>query len=284
MVTVKTFGVVGAGRMGSGIAQVGATAGLEVILVDTTETALGRGMEAIVTSLGRSREKGGVKAEDRNTLLGRIHTGLDLTRLAGADFVVEAAPEDEKVKFKIFGTLDQICPPGTILATNTSSIPIGRLAASTGRPDRIIGMHFLNPAPVMKLVEVIPGLDTSPETMETTWQLALLFGKTPVRAGDYPGFISNRILMPMINEAVTCLHEGVGTREDIDTVMRLGMNHPMGPLALADFIGLDTCLAILETLHAGLGDPRYRPCPLLRRLVEAGRLGRKSGRGFYEYA
>ena len=203
--------------------------------------------------------------------------------LARADYVVEAASENEPIKFKIFQTLDEVCPPHVILASNTSSIPIGRIAANTKRPDKVIGMHFMNPVPVMKLVEVICGLATSPETLETTLELTRRMDKTPARSNDYPGFIANRILMPMINEAIFCLYHGVGEREDIDTVMKLGMNHPMGPLALADLIGLDTCLAILNTLYQGLGDPKYRPCPLLRQYVEAGWLGRKSGRGFYTY-
>jgi 3-hydroxybutyryl-CoA dehydrogenase len=203
--------------------------------------------------------------------------------MASADFVVEAATENEPVKFQIFKDLDRTCKPGVILATNTSSIPIGRIAAQTGRPEKIIGMHFMNPVPIMKLVEVIRGLPTSEETFKTTWELAEGFGKTPAEANDYPGFISNRILLPMINEAVYCLYHGVGNRESIDTVMKLGMNHPMGPLALADLIGLDTCLAIMETLYEGFKDSKYRPCPLLRKYVEAGWLGRKTKRGFYEY-
>jgi 3-hydroxybutyryl-CoA dehydrogenase len=215
--------------------------------------------------------------------LGRIKTSVSLKDMAAADFVVEAATEKQDIKFQIFRDLDQICRPGVILATNTSSIPIGRIAAQTRRPDQIIGMHFMNPVPVMKLVEVIPGIATSEETFQTTWTLSEKFGKTPAKANDYPGFIANRILLPMINEAVYCLYHGVGTREDIDTVMRLGMNHPMGPLTLADLIGLDTCLAIMETLCDGFKDSKYRPCPLLRKYVEAGWLGRKTGRGFYEY-
>ncbi len=203
--------------------------------------------------------------------------------MAGADFVVEAATERQELKFQLFRDLDRICRPGVILATNTSSIPIGRIAAQTKRPELVIGMHFMNPVPVMKLVEIIPGLATSEATFTTTWALSEKFGKTPARANDYPGFIANRILLPMINEAVYCLYHGVGAREDIDTVMKLGMNHPMGPLALADLIGLDTCLAIMETLYEGFKDSKYRPCPLLRKYVEAGWLGRKTGRGFYEY-
>jgi len=222
-------------------------------------------------------------AADKDALLGRIKLSVSLQDMAAADFVVEAATEKQDIKFQLFRDLDRICKPGVILATNTSSIPIGRIAAQTQRPDKVIGMHFMNPVPVMKLVEVIPGIATSEETFKTTWALSEKFGKTPAKANDYPGFIANRILLPMLNEAVYCLYHGVGTREDIDTVMKLGMNHPMGPLALADLIGLDTCLAIMETLYEGFKDSKYRPCPLLRKYVEAGWLGRKTGRGFYEY-
>ena len=221
--------------------------------------------------------------EEKEATLGRIKTTVDKAILSECDFVIEAATENEEIKFRVFRDLDEICRPGVILATNTSSIPIGRIAAQTKRADKIIGMHFMNPAPLMKLVEVIPGLTTSDETFEATWDLAIKLGKTPVKANDYPAFIANRILMPMINEAIYCLYHGVGTREDIDTVMKLGMNHPMGPLALADLIGLDTCLAIMETLYKGFSDSKYRPCPLLRQYVEAGWLGRKTGRGFYQY-
>jgi 3-hydroxybutyryl-CoA dehydrogenase len=224
-----------------------------------------------------------MSAEEKSAVLQRIRTTTELKDMASVDFVVEAATEQERLKYQIFRELDGICKPGVILATNTSSIPIGRIAAQTQRPEKVIGMHFMNPVPVMKLVEVIPGIATSEETFEETWQLAENFGKTPAKANDYPGFIANRILLPMINEAVYCLYHGVGTREDIDTVMKLGMNHPMGPLALADLIGLDTCLAIMETLHDGFKDSKYRPCPLLRKYVDAGWLGRKSGKGFYEY-
>jgi 3-hydroxybutyryl-CoA dehydrogenase len=215
--------------------------------------------------------------------LGRIQTSADLKDMAKADFIVEAATENEPLKFQIFKDLDRMCSPSVILATNTSSIPIGRIAAQTERPDKVIGMHFMNPVPLMKLVEIIRGIATSAETFKLTWNLAEKFGKTPAEANDYPGFIANRILMPMINEAIYCLYHGVGKREDIDTVMKLGMNHPMGPLALADLIGLDTCLAIMETIYNGFNDSKYRPCPLLRKYVEAGWLGRKSGKGFYEY-
>ncbi len=221
--------------------------------------------------------------DEKNAVLGRIKTSVDLGDMAPADFVVEAATENEPVKYQIFKDIDATCRPEVILATNTSSIPIGRIAAQTGRPDKVIGMHFMNPVPVMKLVEVIRGIATSDDTFNTTWALSEKFGKTPAEASDFPGFIANRILLPMINEAVYCLYHGVGKREDIDTVMKLGMNHPMGPLALADLIGLDTCLAIMETLYDGFKDSKYRPCPLLRKYVEAGWLGRKTKHGFYEY-
>jgi len=280
---INTFGVVGAGQMGNGIAQVAAVSGLDVIMSDTKTEFVQRGLKAITTMLKRGVDKGKLTGEELDTILGRIRTTVELKDMASADFVVEAATEDETVKFQIFKALDDICTSDVILATNTSSIPIGRIASRTKRPHNIIGMHFMNPVPVMKLVEVIRGLATSDETFKTTWDLAEKFGKTPAEAGDYPGFIANRILMPMINEAIYCLYHGVGTREDIDTVMKLGMNHPMGPLALADLIGLDTCLAIMDTLADGFKDSKYRPCPLLRKYVEAGWLGRKSARGFYEY-
>jgi 3-hydroxybutyryl-CoA dehydrogenase len=222
--------------------------------------------------------------DDKNAVLERIKLSTSLKDMESADFVVEAAIEKEDIKFQIFRDLDEICGANAILATNTSSIPIGRIAAQTTRPEKVIGMHFMNPVPVMKLVEVICGIATSEETLKVTWDLAEKFGKTPAKAEDYPGFIANRILLPMINEAIYCLYHGVGTREDIDTVMKLGMNHPMGPLTLADLIGLDTCLAIMQTLYDGFNDSKYRPCPLLRKYVEAGWLGRKTGRGFYEYS
>jgi 3-hydroxybutyryl-CoA dehydrogenase len=280
---VKVFGVIGAGQMGSGIAQVAAASGLNVILNDIQPVFVDKGLKTISGILSRNVEKGKMTAADREALLGRIKTSVSLDDLAAADFVIEAATERQDIKFQLFRDLDRICKPGVILATNTSSIPIGRIAAQTQRPDKVIGMHFMNPVPVMKLVEVIPGLATSEETFKTTWALSEKFGKTPAKASDYPGFIANRILLPMINEAIYCLYHGVGGREDIDTVMKLGMNHPMGPLALADLIGLDTCLAIMETLYDGFKDSKYRPCPLLRKYVEAGWLGRKTGRGFYEY-
>ena len=280
---VKTFGVVGAGQMGNGIAQVAAMSGLQVVMNDIKDEFVERGLKNIASILAKNVEKGKMSGQDRDAVLGRIKGSTSLGDLAAADFVVEAATEREPIKFQLFRDLDSLCGPGAILASNTSSIPIGRIAAQTKRPDKVIGMHFMNPVPVMKLVEVIRGLPTSDETFQTTWDLSVKFGKTPALANDFPGFIANRILMPMINEAVFCLYHGVGTREDIDTVMRLGMNHPMGPLALADLIGLDTCLAIMETLYEGFCDSKYRPCPLLRKYVEAGWLGKKSGRGFYEY-
>jgi 3-hydroxybutyryl-CoA dehydrogenase len=280
---VKTFGVVGSGQMGSGIAQVAAMSGVEVVMNDIREDLVDRGLKNIASILRKNVEKGKMSPADMDGTLGRIKPSVNLGDMSAADYVVEAATENESIKFKIFRDLDSICPPETILASNTSSIPIGRIAAQTARPAKVIGMHFMNPVPVMKLVEVIRGLPTSEETFRITWDLSIRFGKTPAQSSDYPGFIANRILMPMINEAVYCLYHGVGTREDVDTVMRLGMNHPMGPLALADLIGLDTCLAIMETLYDGFCDSKYRPCPLLRKYVEAGWLGRKTGRGFYEY-
>ena len=280
---VKTFGVVGSGQMGNGIAQVAATAGLNVIMSDIKIEFAEKGLANIDKILSKNVDKGKISADDKAAILGRVKITADLKDMAEADFVVEAATENETLKFQIFKDLDEICGPEVILATNTSSIPIGRIAAQTSRPEKIIGMHFMNPVPVMKLVEVIRGIATSDETHQITWDLSLKFGKTPALANDFPGFIANRILLPMINEAVFALYHGVGTKEDIDTVMKLGMNHPMGPLTLADLIGLDTCLAIMETLYAGFNDSKYRPCPLLRKYVEAGWLGRKTGRGFYEY-
>jgi len=280
---IKTVGVVGAGQMGNGIAQVAAMSGLNVIMSDIKNEFVVRGLGIINKILQRSVDKAKMTSEEMDEVLGRITTTVDLKDMADADFVVEAAIEHEPIKFQIFEDLDKTCASHVILATNTSSIPIGRIAARTKRPDKVVGMHFMNPVPVMKLVEVIRGLATSDETFKTTWDLAEKFGKTPVEANDYPGFIANRVLMPMINEAVYCLYHGVGTREDIDTVMKLGMNHPMGPLALADLIGLDTCLAIMDTLSEGFKDSKYRPCPLLRKYVEGGWLGKKTGRGFYEY-
>ncbi len=280
---IKTIGVIGAGQMGSGIAQVAAMSGLDVIMNDINSEVADRGLKTITKILLRSVEKGKIDEEEKATILRRITTGANLEGMESADFIVEAATEKESIKFQLYRDLDQVCAPKVILATNTSSIPIGRIASETQRPEKVIGMHFMNPVPVMKLVEVIRGVATSEETFKTTWDLAITFGKTPAEANDYPGFIANRILMPMINEAIYCLYHGVGTRENIDTVMRLGMNHPMGPLTLADLIGLDTCLAVLEMLYNGFCDSKYRPCPLLRKYVEAGWLGRKTGRGFYEY-
>jgi 3-hydroxybutyryl-CoA dehydrogenase len=280
---VKTFGVVGAGQMGNGIAQVAAMSGLKVVMNDIKEEFVECGLATISKILTRNVDKGKLSADEKSAVMDRIKTSTNLQDMSAADFVVEAATEKEALKFQIFQDLDELCQSGVILATNTSSIPIGRIAAQTRRPEKVIGMHFMNPVPVMRLVEVIPGIATSEETFKTTWDLAKMFGKTPAKANDYPGFIANRILLPMINEAIYCLYHGVGAREDIDTVMKLGMNHPMGPLTLADLIGLDTCLAIMETLHDGFKDSKYRPCPLLRKYVEAGWLGRKTGRGFYEY-
>ncbi|HEY8368787.1 MAG TPA: 3-hydroxybutyryl-CoA dehydrogenase [Thermodesulfobacteriota bacterium] len=280
---VRTLGVLGAGQMGSGIAQVAALAGFDVVLGDVDQGTAEKGKATIARFLGRSVEKGQLPAADRDAALGRVTPVADVARVAAADLVIEAASEREALKLDLFRALDRAARPETILASNTSSISITTLAAATSRADRVIGMHFFNPVPLMGLVEVIRGLETSDATVEVVTDLARRLGKTPVEARDFPGFIANRILMPMINEAVYALMEGVGTAEAIDTVMKLGMNHPMGPLALADLIGLDTCLAILEVLHEGLGDPKYRPCPLLRQYVAAGRLGRKSGRGFYTY-
>ena len=280
---IKTFGVIGAGQMGGGIAQVAAMSGLDVIMNDINTEFVEKGFEGISKILSRGVDKGKMSEDDKNVILGRIKTSVSLADIAAADYVVEAATENEEIKYQLFKDLDEICGDPVILATNTSSIPIGRIAAQTRRPEKVIGMHFMNPVPVMKLVEVIPGIATSEETFKVTWELAEKFGKTPAKANDYPGFIANRILLPMINEAVYCLYHGVGNREDIDTVMKLGMNHPMGPLALADLIGLDTCLAIMETLYDGFKDSKYRPCPLLRKYVEAGWLGRKTKKGFFEY-
>ncbi|MEJ2102389.1 MAG: 3-hydroxybutyryl-CoA dehydrogenase [Desulfobacterales bacterium] len=280
---IKTFGVIGAGQMGAGIAQVAAMSGLNVIMNDIKTEFVDKGLANIAKILSRGVEKGKMSEEEKKAVLSRIKPSVSLADMASADYVVEAATENEKIKFQIFNDLDEICKNQVILATNTSSIPIGRIAAQTRRAEKVIGMHFMNPVPVMKLVEIIPGLATSDETFQITWDLAEKFGKTPAKANDYPGFIANRILLPMINEAVYCLYHGVGSREDIDTVMKLGMNHPMGPLALADLIGLDTCLAIMETLYDGFKDSKYRPCPLLRKYVEAGWLGKKVGKGFYEY-
>jgi len=274
--------VIGAGQMGSGIAQVFATSSIPVTMVDVSTDALARARATIENSLARFVEKGRLTAANRDAALERITTG-DLNAARDATLVVEAASEDADLKFKLFAELDAIAPRDTILATNTSSISITEIAGRTKRPDRVIGMHFMNPVPVMKLVEVIRGLATSDETTANVMSYAKQLGKTAVEVNDSPGFVSNRVLMPMINEAAYCVMEGVGTPEAIDNVMALGMNHPMGPLALADLIGLDTCVAILGVLQDGLGDPKYRACPLLKKYVAAGWLGRKSGRGFYTY-
>jgi 3-hydroxybutyryl-CoA dehydrogenase len=280
---VKTIGVVGAGQMGSGIAQVAAQAGYQVLLLDASEEALRRGLEAIRRSLAKFLEKGRITEEALEAALGRIRTTLDLEAFREADLIVEAIVEDEGAKRALLERLGALAKPEAILASNTSSIPITALGRYSGRPERFIGMHFFNPVPLMQLVEVIRGELTSAATRDVVVEVARRMGKTPLEVQDYPGFVSNRLLMPMINEAVEALREGVATKEAIDGIMRLGMNHPMGPLELADFIGLDTCLAIMEVLHRGFGDDKYRPSPLLRRMVQAGLLGRKVGRGFYVY-
>ena len=281
--TIDRVAVVGAGTMGNGIAHVCALAGLEVVLVDSDAGALDRGVATIGRNLERQQSREKISAEERRRALDRIERATVLERVGDAGLVVEAVPEIADLKFEIFEQLDRFSPGDAILASNTSSISITAIAARTSRPGQVIGMHFMNPVPVMKLVEVIRGLRTDDATMEAVMALSLRLGKVPVEVRDFPGFVSNRILAPMINEAVFALMEGVAEAEAIDTVMRLGMNHPMGPLALADLIGLDTCLNILEVLHRELGDDRYRPCPLLRQYVAAGWLGRKTGRGFYAY-
>jgi 3-hydroxybutyryl-CoA dehydrogenase len=282
--TIKVVGVVGAGTMGNGIAQVFAQAGYSVTLVDVAQPMLDRARATIEKSLGKFVEKGKLTTTDRDATLGRISAKTEIDALAAADYVVEAIIEDAETKRTLFAGLDTLVGPEVILASNTSSISITLLGAATKRPDKVLGMHFMNPVPLMGLVELIRGQATSDDSMRTATEVCFALGKQSVEAADYPGFIANRILLPMLNEAFYAVMEGVGTPEAIDAVMKGGMNHPMGPLTLADFIGLDVCLAILNVLHDGLGDPKYRPCPLLKRMVAAGHLGRKSGRGFYEYA
>ena len=281
---IAKLGVVGAGQMGNGIAHVAAQAGIAVVMRDLEDRFVKKGLDTIAKNLQRGVDKGKMTAADKDAVLAKITGTTELSDFAGCDLVVEAAVENLDVKLDLFATLDGIVKAGAILATNTSSLPITKIAAATKRPDRVIGMHFMNPVPVMKLVEIIRGLQTSDETAAAVKALAETMGKTPVECRDFPGFVSNRVLMPLINEAIYCLHEGVAEAAAIDTIMKLGMAHPMGPLTLADFIGLDTCLAILEVLHHGLGEDKYRPCPLLRKYVEAGWLGKKTGRGFYDYS
>ena len=280
----EKIAVIGAGQMGNGIAHVCAVAGYDVTMIDVRPAALDKAKGTIEKNLDRQVKKGALDEAAKTAALGRIATSATMDAVSDAAFVIEAATENVELKHRIFADMDRLAPAAAILATNTSSISITEIAGKVKRPDKVIGMHFMNPVPVMQLIEIIRGLATSDETTEKTFALAKAVGKVPVEVNDFPGFVANRILMPMINEAVYCVMEGVGTPEAIDQVMNLGMNHPMGPLALADFIGLDTCLAILEVMHTGLGDPKYRPCPLLRKYVAQGWLGKKSGRGFYTYA
>jgi 3-hydroxybutyryl-CoA dehydrogenase len=282
-VELKSIGIVGAGTMGSGIAQIAAQAGFQVVMHDVEESFVRGGMSRIEKSLSKAVEKGKMTEDEKVTVLSRVRGTLSLEDLADSDVVIEAVIEDKRTKKEVLSALDRICRPGTIIASNTSSIPITELAAATKRPDRVIGMHFINPVQVMKLVEVIRAIQTSKETAETVKSLATRMGKTPMEVGDFPGFALNRMLVPMINDAAYCLMEGVASAETIDQVMKLGANHPMGPLELGDLVGLDVCLSIMEVLYTEYGDPKYRPCPLLRRYVQAGWLGRKTGKGFHTY-
>jgi 3-hydroxybutyryl-CoA dehydrogenase len=283
MTKAQTLGVIGCGTMGNGIAYVAARSGLKVVLHDLEQSRLDRALETIEKNLDREVEKSKISVDVKSAALSRVVATTKMSALAEADFVIEAVTENLETKSKVFQAADAITRPSVILASNTSSISITKIASKTNRPDKVVGMHFMNPVPVMTLVEIVRGLVTSNETYQSTKLLAESLGKTPVEVNDFPGFVSNRVLMPMINEAIYCVMEGVGTAEAIDSVMKLGMNHPMGPLTLADLIGLDVCLDIMEVLHNGFGDSKYRPCPLLRKMVDAGQLGRKTGRGFYTY-
>jgi len=280
---IRTIGIIGAGQMGCGIAHVAALAGFDVVLTDIDGTILDQGLASIARNLDRQIRRGTAEETEREAILGRIRTSTHVNDHVESELVVESAIERLEIKAEIFRQLDKTCPESTVLASNTSSISITRLGTTTRRPDRVVGMHFMNPVPMMRLVEVVRGLDTSPQTIEIVQEAARTMGKTPVECADHPGFVSNRLLMPMINEAIFAVAESVAEPHAVDEIMALGMNHPMGPLALADLIGLDNCLSVMRTLHAELGDPKYRPCQLLIRMVDAGRLGRKSGRGFYTY-